>query len=403
MKPRMAVAGYFFFDGKTRGGIVTDWNWAMSQWDRVAAAKQAVRLVVVEWSYANNMPATAAGPNQPNAADMKLKLTACRNAGQLVFGYVAGSGGAIPLNPSQVGGSWFAPRAAVWPNQLNGQVVPAAAGAKGARMSLKAQIDTWQATYRGVIDGIYIDEGPVDCLSNAFAGSVRSNYSDYCAYIRQLQYKVFLLGAGYPDNDPAQPGWFQALPWDYVGLWEEDLTAYEQHFGATDYCSSPNFPTIAAPGWWDPANAGNPEGRITRVHIINNGVDAEASANRESFTEVLTRVKNSVVNRGSGTMWITETLQDPVIGSVYGLLPDYWDDEVALFTDTQVAAQWSQSWPHWEDNAGTKAVQATALAVATDSERHLRLFYLREGDGVLFEQIENRAFARKWNDTPVST
>jgi hypothetical protein len=32
-------------------------------------------------------------------------------------------------------------------------------------------------------------------------------------------------------------------------------------------------------------------------------------------------------------MWITEAPRDPVLGSVYGFLPDYWADEVALFSD----------------------------------------------------------------------
>jgi len=279
---------------------------------------------------------------------MKIKLAACHNAGQLVFGYVAGNGGAIPLNPSQPGGWWLAPRIAAWPNQLNGQVVPAAAGAAGARMSLKGQIDTWKSTYRGLIDGIYVDEGPVDCLSTSFASGVPTNYADYCAYIKQQQYEVFLLAPGYPDNDPANFGWFQALPWDYVGLWEESLPAYEAHFGATDYCNSPSFLTIPPPVWWDPSNAGAPEKRTTRIHIINNGLDAEASANHESFTQVLTRVKNSAVSRGAGTIWITETAHDPVLGSVYGLLPDYWPEEVALFANAGAVPH-----PYWTSGFGT--------------------------------------------------
>ncbi|HXM19923.1 MAG TPA: CFI-box-CTERM domain-containing protein [Terriglobales bacterium] len=346
MIPRMAVAGYFFFDGKTRLGVVTDWNWAMSQWDRVAAAKQAVRLVVVDWSFAYGMPATA-GPNSPNAADMKTKLTACHSAGQLVFGYAAGSGGAIPLQPPTGGPPWWlAPRAAVWPSPLTGPVAPAAAGASGALMSLSGQIDTWQTTYPGLIDGIYVDEGPTDCLSNPFAASVPTNYAAYCSYIREKGFKVFLLAAGYPDNDPASPGWFQALPWDYVGVWEAPLTpAYENQFGATDYCNSPNYPTNPSPSWWNTANICDLEKRITRVHIINNGVDAEASANHETFAQVLTRVKDLAVSRGAGTMWITETAQDPVLGSVYGMLPDYWDDEVALFaTVTPPSQTWIQNW-----------------------------------------------------------
>ena len=41
----------------------------MKQWDRVAAAKQAIRLVVVDWSYANGMAANKTDPNLPNAPD----------------------------------------------------------------------------------------------------------------------------------------------------------------------------------------------------------------------------------------------------------------------------------------------------------------------------------------------
>lgn len=355
------MAGFFFFDGKSHippnGGpaVTTDWKWAMSQWDKVAAAKQAVRLVVVDWSYAYGMPATAPPvcPDPggcPSAFEMKTKLIACRNAGQLVFGYTAGNGGAIPMKPPTSGPPWWwhAPRNPVWPNPLTGAAVPTAENTLGAYMPFEGQVDLWQTTYPGLIDGIYVDEGPTDCLSNQWAAtSVRTNYAAYCAYIRQKGYKAFLLAAGYSDNDPIDPQWFQRLTWDYVGVWEAPLRPeYEDRFGATDLCDSPNYPTNPAPSWWNTANIGDLEKRITRVHIINSGVDAVASADHQTFTQVMTRVKSLAVSRGAGTVWITETTHDPVLGSVYGFLPDYWDDEVALFTTVTPPSQtWIQQTP----------------------------------------------------------
>lgn len=77
-------------------GQPMDWAWVLRQWDRIAAAKKAVRVVVVDDSY-NGLTGT-----QLN--EIAGKLNACHRAGQLVCGYVFGSGGAIPLGPT---GSWW--------------------------------------------------------------------------------------------------------------------------------------------------------------------------------------------------------------------------------------------------------------------------------------------------------
>lgn len=131
MPSRITVAAYFYFDGKSRkdslgNTVTTDWNWAMQQFDRVAAAGPAVRSVVVDQAYVIGMP-DPANPtaNSPNASDVRNKLQLCRTAGQLIYGYVACSGGAIPLyapaNPSQTW--WQATRdSSKWWTPLTGPV-----------------------------------------------------------------------------------------------------------------------------------------------------------------------------------------------------------------------------------------------------------------------------------------
>lgn len=89
--PRMAVAAYFPFDGKSVNGTIHNWNWAMDQWDKVAAAGSAVRLVVADQAYSNNLS------TQSEIDNIKQKFKQCQNAGQLVFGYVHGRNGRIPL------------------------------------------------------------------------------------------------------------------------------------------------------------------------------------------------------------------------------------------------------------------------------------------------------------------
>jgi Kelch motif len=345
MVPRMAVAGYFYFDGKTRLGVVTDWNWAMKQWDAVAAAGVAVRLVVVDWSYAYKMPPSASGPNTPNAPDVKTRLTACRNAGQLIFGYVAGSGGAIPQDPpppNNVGTWWIAPR----DNNgfLTGNPVPAAVDATGALPCIREQVDTWQSTYPGLIDGIYVDEGPVDCLvPNSAAAAIPGNYANYCGYIRQHGWQVFLLAPLYDDNDPNAPGWLQNLNPDYLGLWEGPLGRYETAYNSYNACAQSWTPwPNAASKWWLTDDLSQ---RQSRVHIVNDGIVAEAQANHETNAQVLTKVRGLALSRGAATMWITEAPVDPVLGSVYGMLPPYWDDEVALFTGGPPPQGWSLQHP----------------------------------------------------------
>jgi hypothetical protein len=143
---RMAVAAYFPFDGqrKDRNGVVMDWPWAMQQWDRVAQAGTAVRLVVGDQSYSDLQSGTQ------RHLDMLQRITACRNQGQLVFGYVYGAGGTIPIGPT---GTWW---------KKDGS--PGQPGQSGSYRCVGDQIAAWQTLYGASIDGIYVDVGPTWCL-----------------------------------------------------------------------------------------------------------------------------------------------------------------------------------------------------------------------------------------------
>src|SRR6266446_7338838 len=123
---RMAVAGYMGPkpDPNNPGQYLTDWNgqpvdwaWVLRQWDRIATAAVAVRLVVVDWSYTG---LTGTPLNQ-----ITQKLSACRRAQQLVFGYVVGAGGAVPLGPT---GTWWSVPRDPATGKLTGPVTPAPAG-----------------------------------------------------------------------------------------------------------------------------------------------------------------------------------------------------------------------------------------------------------------------------------
>src|SRR5215212_9929541 len=139
----MAVGAYFPFDDRVLdGGTRADWSWAMAQWDRVAQARQAVRLVIADQAYSRFDPGTDEG--QERTVIMQNKFAACRAVEQLVFGYVYGGGGKIPMgDPGEK-----------YQDPLNpDQQVPCVGD----------QIDAWHELYGDPIDGIYVDSGPRDC------------------------------------------------------------------------------------------------------------------------------------------------------------------------------------------------------------------------------------------------
>src|SRR5437667_462671 len=106
---RMAVAAYIVPhpDPNNPGLYLPDWNgqpmdwtWVLQQWDRIAAAGAAVRLVVAEQSYT--------GLTGTQLTQIASKLNACRSAGQIVCGYTFGNGGTLPLGPPHTW--WSVPR-----------------------------------------------------------------------------------------------------------------------------------------------------------------------------------------------------------------------------------------------------------------------------------------------------
>jgi hypothetical protein len=342
----MAVAGYMVERPdpanpgqylKDRNGQPRDWPWVLRQWDRIAAAGPAVRLVVAEQSYTDL--------TGQRLADMQTRLAACRASGQLVFGYVAGYGGAVPFGPANTW--WKVPGRNSTTQALLGPVTQTSQGAANARRAVVDQIDAWHANYPAQLDGIYVDEGPSDCLApNTLGGqaNIPGNYAAYCAHIQSYGYKIFLLAPQYDDADPNQAGWFRALPWDFVGLWEEKAVQYDTAFNAWNPCANTYtpWPTPSAT-WWDPVRLGRPASeRAKQVHIINNGVRVRGKPNRlfplltqAQLNKLATlanmyRLMRLAVTRGSTTVWLTESWLSPTLGSVYDELPSFWSDEVGL-------------------------------------------------------------------------
>lgn len=335
---KIAVAAYM---GAKPGvldwnGQPMDWAWVLRQWDRIASAGRAVRAVVVDSSYV--------GLTGTQLNEITGKLNACRRAGQLVCGYVFGSGGAIPLGPA--GSLWNIPRGPNDDGPLIAAVTQAMAPGPHIFQCIQDQIAGWRNTYPNSIDGIYVDVGPMDCLAPGTPGgqaNVPANYSQYCQYIRQIGYQtVFLLTPQYDDQDPNQPGWLRALQWNFLGLWEEAVPPYRTSFNAWNVCA--NSFTHWPPGnpdasWWDPVRVGRSVSeRATRVHIINKGArvhvrspwwlpsSLQKLADRIATIANLYNLMQLANTRGCTTVWITET---SVSGS-YDQLPPYWDDEVAL-------------------------------------------------------------------------
>jgi len=346
---RMAVAAYLVpqADPNNPGqylpdwnGQPMDWNWVLQQWDRIAAAGSAVRLVVAEQSYT--------GLTGAQLAQIKSKLSACHKAGQLVYGYTYGNSGALPLGPVHTW--WSVPRDPTT-GQLSGAVMQVTATTAGAQLCVQDQIDAWRNAFPGIIDGIYVDVGPVDCLKpGTFGGSanIPGNYAQYCAYINSFGLQVFLLAPQYDDDDPNQPRWLRVLPWNFLGLWEQGCQTYDTKFNAWNVCA--NTYTSWPPGnpdasWWDPVRVGGIAlQRMTRVHIINGGAQVHVSLGwigewfpslqqflDQIFTTInLYQLMQLAMSRGAATVWITEAGYKPTLGSVYDQLPPYWDDEVAL-------------------------------------------------------------------------
>ncbi|PJJ06566.1 hypothetical protein BX264_7105 [Streptomyces sp. 2333.5] len=297
--PRMAVWGYFPFDGRVvdADGTRADWDWAMRQWDRVAQAGAVVRLVVADHPYSRIDPGTAAG--EARRSDARAKFAACRDAEQLVFGRVYVAGGRLGLGA--VGTLLDDPL-------RPGHKVPAVAD----------QINAWRSLYGDQIAGIYLDSGPVDCTDPVRPGSVPgipANYAEYRPLVRQLGYKLFIQVAQFPDNQPPGP-WLPALVADFLEVWEAGVLPYRSRFQARDACRPNANPGV--PAWWDPGAAL----RWSRVHVVDDCRDADAM---RSVAEL------AVHERGAGTVWITTSRQDPNLGAVFDVLPPYWDDEVAFF------------------------------------------------------------------------
>ena len=322
-------------------GQPMDWTWVLQQWDRIAAAGAAVRLVVAEQSYT--------GLTGTQLTQIASKLNACRSAGQIVCGYTFGNGGTLPLGPPHTW--WSVPRGVTNAGPLTGPVIQVTGGTPGAELCVQDQIDAWRSAFPGIIDGIYVDVGPMDCLQPGTPGgqtNIPANYAQYCKYIGSFGYQVFLLAAQYDDGDPYQPGWLRALPWNFLGLWEAPVLPYRTLFNAWNVCA--NTYTAWPPGtpdasWWDPVRVGGVvSARTTRVHIING--DARVHINlgwlgqwfpwlqhfidRLATIENLCQLMQLAMSRGAATVWITEAGYNPKLGSVYDQLPPYWDDEVAL-------------------------------------------------------------------------
>ena len=319
---RMAVAAYFPFDNRVLdGGTRADWSWAMAQWDRVAQARQAVRLVIADRAYSGFDLDTQEG--QERTITMQNKFAACRAVEQLMFGYVYGGEGKIPRG---------APGERCQDPLNPDRQVPCVGD----------QIDAWHQRYGDQIDGIYVDSGPRDCTDPAKPGSntaIPSNYRDYVNRIRERGYLVFLQAAQYPDNQPGNP-WLQNLGADYLNLWEGGVLLYRAQYQALDFCD-PEQPGIGVPGWWDPGLSL----RYSRVHVIDDCRDAEMMRQIAQL---------AIEMRGAWTIWITGPHPESNLGSVFDRLPPYWDEEVSFFFDQYVQEKTEKDNKDNKDNKEAK-------------------------------------------------
>lgn len=297
--PRMAVWGYFPFDGRSvdPSGTHADWTWAMQQWDKVAQAAGAVRLVIADQTYSHLDVGSAAGEAQ--RSDLRTRFANCRAAEQLVFGRVYAAGGKLPLG---VPGSSF-------DDPLN---------PGHQRPGVAEQVDAWRRLFGDEIDGIYVDSGPSDCTDPTIAGSVRiiaPNYASYVLAIRQQRYKVFLQAVQYPDNQPGV-SWLRDLGADFLELWEAGVLSYRSRYQAKDPCR-PELNT-GPEDWWDPGSGF----RWNRVHVIT---DCRDVATMQSIAQL------AVDKRGAWTVWITRSRQDSGLNPAFDTLPPYWDEQIAFF------------------------------------------------------------------------
>jgi hypothetical protein len=264
--PRLAVPAFMVerpghFD--SNGSEMTR-SWLFQQWNRIAVAGRVVRLVVVEGSV------RALRPDWTTCQQWVNALTACRNSGQKLYGYV-------PVN-----------------------------GGNRAVADVTAEISQWNTNVGTYLDGIYLDEGPTSC-----APHVAANYRAYSQAVRGLGLGLFILAAqwpGYPDT------WLQQLDPDFVQLWEEGVVPYRTQYGALDYCIAQR-PVIPPPRWWTQVGYG-----ARRIHTVNDCGDAA----------VMQQLLGEAFDKFALTVWITRARVDPQLGSVYDELPPYWDDMVNL-------------------------------------------------------------------------
>ncbi len=293
--PRMAVWASFPFDNRVldTDGQHADWAWAMQQWDRVAQAGRAVRLVVADQSYSRIDPAVPPGGSR--LADLTGRLAACRSVEQLVFGRVYVGGGKLPLG--SVGQKFDDPL-------RPGRQVPGVAD----------QINSWRQS-TAELDGIYLDSGPTDCTNPAIPGSepdIPQNYRAYSGALRSHNYMAFIQAVQYPDEQ----GWLQGLDAHFLELWEGGSAPYSTKYQAKDACHPDHDPIV--PSWWDPG----PSLQWSRVHAINDSRDADGMRKMANL---------AIDKRGARTIWVTRPRQDTTLGTVFDLLPPYWADEVAFF------------------------------------------------------------------------
>lgn len=294
--PRLAVWAAFPFDNRTlgAGGPHADWAWAMSQWDLVAQAGRAVRLVVADQSY-SRIDRTVP-PGDSRSAEVTGKFAACRSAEQLVFGRVYVGGGKLPLGA--VGQKFDDPLRPA-------QQVPGVAD----------QIHSWRQ-FRPELDGIYLDSGPTDCTNPAIPGSaagIPANYQAYCSELRKApRLLAFVQAVQYPDEQ----GWLQGLDAHFLELWEGGSAPYSTKYQAKDACHPDRDAFV--PPWWDPG----PSLQWSRVHVVNDSRDADGMRKMANL---------AIDKRGARTIWITRPRQDATLGTVYDVLPPYWADEVAFF------------------------------------------------------------------------
>lgn len=178
--------------------------------------------------------------------------------------------------------------------------------------------DRVDAVYRNyLVDGIFSDEAPTDCLaSNAFGGTNYSHYQQLAEYVRAQQAGARLVILN-PGTQPANDCWM-SIANILVTAESSSLADY-----TTNYQDQPWFHQYPAERFW---------------HIVY------AAPGHDELVRILALSQV----RGAGWVYVTDLGSD----NPYAAPPAYWSAEAALVASQGIQAPYATSRPSSTDESG---------------------------------------------------